>query len=161
MTRQTLDDEEVKQYLSDLHRRFVIVPIDKAANNFAFICKTFYISKLLSEVGVIGRPNNTYTQSNLSKDDIINRNSNVCKRFGMKLTDKQRDLPLMYWTPKMHKSPIGARFIVASKNCSTKPLTEAVSKIFKLIFRQLILFMRKVFFILISTVFGLLRIPFL
>ena len=43
----------------------------------------------------------------------------------------------MYWTPKTRKKPTGARFIIASKNCSTKPLSKAVSKAFKLIFHQI------------------------
>ena len=38
--------------------------------------------------------------------------------------------------PKMHKNPSGARFIVASSKCSTKPLSKNISHIFKLIFDQ-------------------------
>ena len=38
--------------------------------------------------------------------------------------------------PKMHKNPSGARFIVASSTCSTKPLSKNISYIFKLIFEQ-------------------------
>ena len=36
----------------------------------------------------------------------------------------------------MHKNPVGARFIVASKNCSTKPLTEVISNVFKLLYKH-------------------------
>ena len=43
----------------------------------------------------------------------------------------------MYWTPKMHKTAIGHRFIVASKKWSTKHISKAVSSIFKLIFHQI------------------------
>ena len=43
----------------------------------------------------------------------------------------------MYWTPKMHKTPSGQRFIIASKHCSSKPLSKAVSSAFKLIFNQI------------------------
>ena len=38
----------------------------------------------------------------------------------------------MYWFLKMHKTPIGLRFIVASKTFNTKHLS-IVSKIFKII----------------------------
>ena len=31
----------------------------------------------------------------------------------------------MYWFPKLQKTPTGARFITASKSCSTKPLSGA------------------------------------
>ena len=36
----------------------------------------------------------------------------------------------------MHKSPVGHRFIIASKVCTTKQLSKDVSKVFKLLFRQ-------------------------
>ena len=52
----------------------------------------------------------------------------------------------MYWLTKMHKTPIGARFIVASKNCSTKPLSDVTSKVFKMIFHHVESFPRKSLF---------------
>ena len=45
--------------------------------------------------------------------------------------------------PKLHKSPSGKRFIVASSTCSTKPLSKAVSNVFNLIFKQIRNFHRK------------------
>ena len=42
----------------------------------------------------------------------------------------------MYWLSKLHKMPIGATFIIASKNCSTKPLPAVISKIFKILFKH-------------------------
>ena len=56
MAKPTLYDDEVKKCLEELHKNFVIVPIDKASNNIAIICKIFYISKILDELGI---PNNT------------------------------------------------------------------------------------------------------
>ena len=50
-TKPILSDPDVLPYLGTLHLKCVIVPIDKGSNNFAFICKKFYISKILSEVG--------------------------------------------------------------------------------------------------------------
>lgn len=38
-TKQVLCDAEVKLYLKVLYKRFVVVTIVKAANNFAIICK--------------------------------------------------------------------------------------------------------------------------
>lgn len=41
----------------------------------------------------------------------------------------------MQWLPKLHETPIGARsFIIASKNCSTKPPSEVTFKVFKMNF---------------------------
>ena len=53
-TKQVLKDAEALSALADLHSKFVVVPIDKASNNVALICKRFYIQKLLDEVGVPG-----------------------------------------------------------------------------------------------------------
>ena len=36
--------------------------------------------------------------------------------LGLNPDGKDKLLPIMYWTPKMHKEAIGARFIVVSKN---------------------------------------------
>ena len=53
----------------------------------------------------------------------------------MSLTDRQKDLSIMHWLPKMHKTPIGCcHFIVVSKQCSTKPLTKTISDIFNMIY---------------------------
>jgi hypothetical protein len=49
----------------------------------------------------------------------------------------------MYWMPKMHYSPPRARFIIASSTCSTKPLSQVASSIFKHIFNQVRNFHKK------------------
>ena len=49
----------------------------------------------------------------------------------------------MYCIPKLHKNSVGSQFIIASKNCSTKPLSKAVSNVFKLIYSQIENFHRK------------------
>ena len=41
------------------------------------------------------------------------------------------------------KTPTGARFTVASKNCSTKPLSNVIFKVFKIIFNHVERFHRK------------------
>ena len=46
----------------------------------------------------------------------------------------------------MHKTPIGARFIVASNYCSTKPLSDTTSKLFKMILNTVESFHTQSFF---------------
>ena len=48
----------------------------------------------------------------------------------MNVTELDESLPIMYWLPKILKTPVGARFIVASYYCSTSPLSDTISKIF-------------------------------
>ena len=132
-----LKQPDVIQHLEELHKKYVFVPIDKAANNVAIICKKHYVEVILKEVGVNSVPSDTYSPAQKSKDEIIFDNIEYSKRLKLQ-PNEERDsvLPVMYWTPKMHKNPSGCRFIIASKNCSTKPLSKAVSSAFKLIFNQ-------------------------
>ena len=57
-------------------------------------------------------------------------------------------LLIMYGFPKIHKTPNSARFIAASKNCSTKLLSDALHKNFKIIFDTVGSFNYKSFFYL-------------
>ena len=52
----------------------------------------------------------------------------------------------MYWLPKIHKTPVGARFIVASYYCSTNSLSDTISKIFIMVFNTVESFHNKSFF---------------
>ena len=141
-----LQDEVVKNALTDLHKRFVIVPIDKASNNVALICKRFYIQKLLNEVGVPGDASSTYKLSDKDPNEIVQNNSEYCEKLGINLEDRLKTLPFMYWLPKMHYNPPRARFIIASSTCSTKPLSKMASSIFKHIFNQVRNFHQKSYF---------------
>ena len=143
VVKSTLKDPEVRKYLDDIHSKFVLVPIDKASNNIAIICKQFYITRLLQEVGLCNTTSNTYSLDSSSAVDVVNTNIDFCKSFNLEVPDRLKSLPFMYWTPKMHYSPSRARFIVASASCSTKPLSKAVSMIFKKIFKQIENFHRK------------------
>ena len=49
---------DVISSLEALQKRFILVPIDKASNNVAIICKR-YVEVILNEIGVIGHGNNT------------------------------------------------------------------------------------------------------
>ena len=126
----------MKKYLTEFHERYVVVPIDKAANNIAIICKRFYVFRLLQEIGVLGSESLTYQLSNKDRNEIISTNVELSEQYDLNVTEKQKTLPIMYWTPKMHYTPSRARFIVSSATCSTKPLSRIVSNVFKRIFKQ-------------------------
>ena len=112
-TNHILSDPGVLAYIGTLHRKYVIVLIDKASNIFGFICKKFYISKIFSEVGEYNSIlyNPTYSKANLSKDHIIKNNENYCQKFDLKRTAKNCFLPIIYWLPKFHKTPVGATIL--------------------------------------------------
>ena len=135
-TNPILKQSEVLDYLTSFHEKFVMTPIDKASSNVSVICKRYYVEVVLKEIGILGTGSETYEKANRSKDEIIDDNRTYSERLGYTLSEKELDLPTMYWIPKMHKNPIKHRFIVASKSCSTKQLSTAVSNTFKLIHRQ-------------------------
>ena len=127
---------KVANYLNLFHEKYVMTPIDKASSNVSVICKRYYEDVILKETGILGDGSETYEKADRSKEEIIDENQVYTEKLGYTLSEKEKDLPTMYWIPKMHKNPIKHRFIVASNSCSTKQLSTAVSNTFKLIHRQ-------------------------
>ena len=48
-TGKLLQNEDVKECLSDLHNKYVFVPADKAPNNIIIVCKRYYIETLIKD----------------------------------------------------------------------------------------------------------------
>ena len=57
---------DVINCIEALHKKFVLVPISKAFNNVAVICKRYYAEIILNETGVIGHENNTLLTTTLA-----------------------------------------------------------------------------------------------
>ena len=64
----------------------------------------------------------------------IQSNVRNSKNFDLNITELGKLLP-MYWLPKIHKTLVGARFMVATYYCSTNPLSDTISKTFNTIFK--------------------------
>ena len=75
----------------------------------------------------------------LSENEIIDKNIRDLKiKFGIdSIPNKNNRLPNMYWMPKMHKSPIKARLVIASLKSSVKHLARTITSVFHLFFRQI------------------------
>ena len=86
-TKPILQDEETLSSLSELHSKFFVVPIDKAANNVAIICKRFYIQKLLNEVGIPGDSSPTYKLSECDPNHVIETNELLRAKESILKTD--------------------------------------------------------------------------
>ena len=132
-----LRDPKAKKALAMLHKKFVFVPIDKASNNIALICKRYYaatIHKELDFANIENSSNNTYELVNISKEEIIKKHVKFQEKFGLEVKKDFRHLATHYWNPKMHKQVIAERFITAGVMSSLKPLAKDVTKIFKCIF---------------------------
>ena len=132
--KQVLRDPEVVSYLNILQEQYVMWPIDKAANNIAIICKKYYVQVLLKELGLLSATSNTYQQVSDTLHNILQQQNNTLDSvFGLKNNDEEFNcLPYIYWLPKMHKIPSGARFIIVGKKSINKQLSKHVTSAFKL-----------------------------
>ena len=140
---ETLKIAGVKNNLKNLQDKYIIAPMDKATGNVAFICKRFYAHILAKELELLPDTGNkmcpTYIrEQNISIPDVIKRQVNNLKSTFKLSTEKDMEtLPHIYWLPKMHKSPIGFRFIVAGVKCTVKLLSKHITSIFKLFYQQI------------------------
>ena len=55
------------------------------------------------------------------------------KSLSIELSDDDKKLLYLYWTPKLHKSPVKHRFIAGSSKCTTKELSSLLTKILTVI----------------------------
>ena len=114
----------VKNELVKLHSDFVFIPVDKAKNNVAIICKKYYLEVMSKEI----RDSPTFEHVNISEDQLLNNldtlypNSKIIKKF-----------PFLYATAKMHKTPINFRYITSGRESLFSILSIAVSKCLKLL----------------------------
>ena len=140
--------DDTKECLKELHNDFVFCPTDKAGNNVAIICKQLYAKVIMDELNLDNIDNlnfnNTYSRViNLSENDIVQQHLAFQSKFQLTPDKNMERLPPMHWTPKIHKSPTGSRFIIGSKKSSLKPLGQDITKIFKVIFHHKRRYFRK------------------
>ena len=90
-----------------LHANYVLVPADKAANNVIIVCKKYYIDTLVKELGInnVNINNPTYIPIDDSFETIVKSHNQFIKSVGLEISEEDQNLPYLYWTPKLHKSP--------------------------------------------------------
>ena len=112
-------------------------PVDKAANNITIICKKYYVTVILTEIGILDAGYETCVKINKNQEEIVQDNLEYNTRLKLSDGNKGKSLPIMHWIPKLHKHPVGSWFIIASKNFSTTSLPKTVSSVFKLIYSKM------------------------
>ena len=124
-------DHITKRYLIfEFHENFVIIPADKASNNYTFVCKRYYVDILIEELGLHLLPGYpAYNVTDFSASEVLDNHKSALTSFGIQTTDEELDLPYIYWIPKMHTNPYKHRFIAGSSKCSTKPLSILLTKL--------------------------------
>ena len=115
-----LRNPTARRLLRAAQERFVFTQMDKASGNFAVVCKWFYQFRLAEE---IFKRDSAYSVTDELPKNIVERIvKELFDDFLIEVPELERKLALYYWTAKMHKSPLGARFIAAMHCCVTKEL---------------------------------------
>ena len=110
---KVLDQPDVKDTIHKLHANYVLVPADKAANNLIIVCKKYCIDTLVKELGInnVNINNPTYIPIDDSFETIVKSHNQFITSVGLEISEEDKNLPYLYWTPKLHKSPYKHRFI--------------------------------------------------
>ena len=119
--------ELVVEHISSLKEK-----IHKAANNVTVVCKKYYIETLIKELGINTTnisPNSTYIPSTDSFHEILKSHCKFIESVGLEMSEEDKNLPYLYWTPKLHKVPFKHRFIAGSSKCTTKDLSCLITKV--------------------------------
>ena len=123
-------------YQTELQSKYVLVPADKAGNNIIFVCKYHYIRTLMEELGINSGTilNSTYINQANTVDELIQTHATtLADVFNIKLQQKEKNLPQIYWIPKLHKTPYKARFIAGSRSCTTTRISKLITECLKLV----------------------------
>ena len=128
-------DHTIKKSIEGLHNDFIIGSVDKAAGNFSFVCKKFYVEALMKELGMDfsdslrAAGNITYKPVDEATGNIVARHvSEIKHSFDVVCPESDKKLPRIFWIPKFHKNPFKFRFIAGARHCTTKKLSVLINK---------------------------------
>ena len=100
--------------------------------NVIVVCKKYYNETLIKELGINTTnisPNSTYIPSTDSFDEILKSHCKFIESVGLEMSEEDKNLPYLYWTPKLHKVPFKHRLIAGSSKCTTKDLSCLLTKV--------------------------------
>ena len=86
-------------------------------------CRSHFRS--VKELGInnVNSNNPTYIPRDDSYEAIVKSHNNFITSVGLEVSEEDQNLPCLYWTLKLHKSPYKHRFIAGSSKCTTKALS--------------------------------------
>ena len=115
----------LKQGIQEFHRKYVLVPADKAANNVVVVvCWLHYINTLKQELN----GTKAYDETSIHEKSVVYSYSNeIPKTFAVDVKEHQDRLPTMYWLPKLNKRLYKASFIANSSSCTTSELSKIIN----------------------------------
>mmetsp|Transcript_39732 Transcript_39732/g.75968 ORF Transcript_39732/g.75968 Transcript_39732/m.75968 type:complete len:279 (+) Transcript_39732:384-1220(+) len=122
--------EDDMKRLAYIQRHFVISTIDKAANNFYIMCKKHYLQVCLNEL----RQEVAYEPAvNVTENDLIQDGKSFCEEHEIRLPNKVAKVPNFRIRVKLHKEPVGFRFVAGSPNAPLTSVSKWLTVAFKAI----------------------------
>ena len=91
---------------------------------------------LMEELGINSgtKLNSTYVPQDRTVDDIIQTHATTLQDVSdIKLQQREKNLPQIYWIPTLHKTPYRARFIAGSSSCTTTRLSKLITECLKIV----------------------------
>ena len=88
--------------------------------------QSYRVCKIINNVNS-NKP--TYTPVDDSFETILKRYNQFITLVGLEMPEEDQNLPYLYWTPKLHKSPYKLRFIAGFNKCTTKDLSCLLTKL--------------------------------
>ena len=132
----------LKQGIQDFHRKYVLVPADKAANNVVVVWRLHYINTLKQELS----GTKVYKETSEEEKSVVNGHCNhLSLKFSVCVKERQDRLPTIYWLPKLHKTPDNARFIANSSSCTTTELSKLLTSCLTAVKNHVIRYCEKVY----------------
>ena len=68
-----LKQDAVTECLNELYEKYVLFPIDQADKNIGIICKKYYVTVILKEIGILDAANETYEKINKNNQKNYSR----------------------------------------------------------------------------------------
>ena len=90
----------------------------------------------MEELGInsVTNLNSTYINQVNTVDALIQTHATaLADVFDIKLQQKKKNLPQIYWIPKLRKTPYKARFIAGSRSCTTTRRSKLITECLKLV----------------------------
>jgi hypothetical protein len=100
------DEIEMRAFLRDK----VCTSMDKAAGTIMFNCQRDYVDRMQTDLDA----NAVFEISPRTQSDIVHESNDFGSRYGFAPDMRNQDIPYYKGIDKMHKDPVGTRFISSS-----------------------------------------------
>ena len=132
--RPVLSDRSSRRELERLQNEYVITVVDKAAGNFAFMCRKFYFLRLAQELGLdrANPGNGTYSFVDETEADVCGRICRDLLKFRVTPRSEEVRLAILYQTLKFHKDPPKMRYIAGNVATLWSQLDGLIAKVLKM-----------------------------